>query len=120
MDETTVNIIGMIIAIVIMLIVPLTLIADRADDIAQLSVSTTTAQFVDDVIKTGQITDARYQGFISSLHTSGNTYEIDLEVQILDENISQRVTVNNPYEIGNNKYYSIFTSQIEEKIGGRK
>ena len=117
MEETTITIIGLLIASIILFIVPVILISDISDDISELVVQTATAEFVSDVIKTGEITNNRYQQFISSLQSSGNTYEIDMEVKILDENTSKYVTDANPAEIGNNTYYSIYTSQIEDKIG---
>lgn len=120
MEETTVSVIGLIIAAIIMFIVPIILISDISDDISELVVQTATAEFVSDVIKTGEITSRRYQQFVSSLQSSGNTYEIDMEVKILDENTSKYVTDISPTEIGNNTYYSIYTSQIEEKIGDGK
>lgn len=116
MEETTVSIIGIIIGMIILFIVPMILIADTSDDISELAVQTATAEFVDDVIKTGKITSSRYSEFLSSLESSGNTYEIDIEVKILDENTAKAVTAVNPNQIGNNTYYSLFTSQIEEKI----
>lgn len=109
MEDTTVSIIGIMVAAIIMFLVPLILIADRADDISQLVVQTATAEFVDEVIKNGKITNNQYQNFISRLVSSGNAYEIDMEVKILDENTSKIG--------GNNTYYSIFTSQIEDIIG---
>ena len=109
MEDTTISIIGIIIASILMLVVPLILIADRADDISQLIVQTRTAEFVNEIVKSGKITNDQYQKFLDQLVSSGNTYEIDMEIQILDENTSK---------IGdNNTYYSIFTSQIEEMIG---
>lgn len=115
MEETTVTIIGIIIAAVIMFIVPLILIAETTDDISELVIQNATAEFVDEIIKTGQITSSNYYDFIRSLQSSGNTYEIDMEVKILDENTSKRTT-DADNTIGNNTYYSIFTSQIEQKI----
>lgn len=117
MEETTVSIIGIMIAAVLMFIVPLTLIADRSDDISQLVTQTVTAEFVDEIIKTGKITADDYQNFILSLNTTGNTYEIDMEVKILDENTAKPKTLDSGnIEIGNNRQYSIFTSQIEDKL----
>ena len=109
MEETTVSIIGILIAAVLMFIVPLILIADRTDDISQLLIQTATADFVDEVIKTGKIMDSEYQHFIARLSTSGNTYDVDIELKILDENTTKQGD--------NNKYYSIYTSQIEDIIG---
>ncbi|MBQ2835541.1 MAG: hypothetical protein IJE68_01735 [Clostridia bacterium] len=109
MEDTTVSIIGIIIASIMMFMVPLILIADRSDDIAQLVVQTTTSEFVNEVIKSGKITNDSYQKFVNELTSSGNTYEIDMEIKVLDKNTTK---------IGdNNTYYSIFTSQIEDIMG---
>lgn len=117
MDDTLISIIAIIISAIIMFLSPLVLIADRADDISQLSVQTTTANFVNEVVSSGQITADNYQKFITSLTASGNTYEIDLEVKILDETPSKSATISDARDIGNNSYYSLYTSQIEERIG---
>lgn len=117
MDDTFISIIGMFSAIIIMFISPMVLIADRSDDISQLLVQTATSEFVNEVVRTGKITIDNYQKFVSSLQSSGNTYDIDMEVKILDETTAKIATIDNPSTIGNNTYYSIFTSQIEDKIG---
>ena len=116
MDDTVMTIVGILLAAVIMFVVPLILISDTSDDIAELIVQTATAEFVEDVIKTGQITRSRYNDFFSTLHSSGNTYDIDMEVKILDENTAKIITDADQTLIGNNTYYSLFTSQIEEKL----
>ena len=118
MEDTTVSIIGIVLSAIIMLIVPVVLISDRSDDISQLLIQTTTSEFVNDVITTGKITREKYVEFIQSLQSSGNAYEIDMEVKILDENTSQKVVNQYGHEgkVGNNTYYSIYTSQIEEII----
>ena len=116
MEDTTITVIGIMIAAIIMFVIPLTLIADRADDISQLVIQTATTEFVDQTIKLGKITSDNYQKFLNTLHSSGNSYEIEMEVKILDKNTSKRVT-DIKSTVGTNSYYSIFTSQIEEKIG---
>ena len=75
-----ISIIAIIISSIIMFISPLVLIADRSDDISQLLAQTATTEFVNEVITSGQITTDNYQRFVSSLYSSGNTYEIDMEV----------------------------------------
>ena len=118
MDDTVTSVIAIIAASIIMFIAPLILIADRSDDISQLLVQTATSEFVNEVVKNGKITLDNYQRFISSLQSSGNTYDVNMEVQILDETISKEITKDTRgTDIGNNTYYSIFTSQIEEKLG---
>ena len=117
MDETPISIIAILVSTIIMFIAPLILIADRSDDISQLLAQTATAEFVNEVVTSGKITTDNYQRFVTSLQSSGNTYEIDMEVKILDETTSKVVTQADPTTIGNNSYYSLFTSQIEDKLG---
>ena len=115
MEDTTLSITGIIIAAIIMFIVPLVMIADRNDDISQLLVETYTAEFVDDIIKTGEITNEDYEQYLISLGTSGNSYEVSIELKILDENPARRHT-NLTGGTGENSYYSLFTTQIEEEL----
>ena len=102
MDETPISIIAILVSTIIMFIAPLILIADRSDDISQLLAQTATAEFVNEVVTSGKITTDNYQSFVTSLQSSGNTYEIDMEVKILDETTSKVVTQADPTTIGNN------------------
>ena len=104
MENTAMDVVGILIGSILMFIVPLFLLADRADDVSQLVAQTATSEFVNEVIKSGQIA------------SDGNTYDIDIEVKILDETPSKMITDNDPQKIGNNTYYSLYTSQVEEKI----
>ena len=115
MEDSTISIVGIIIAVILMFIVPLILIADRGDDISQLTVQTLTAQFVDNIVKQGKITNDDYERYLSSLQSSGNTYDVSIEIKILDKNTAQRET-NIDSQVGQNSYYSIFTTQIEERL----
>ena len=116
MEETTISIIGIMLAAILMFIVPLVTIADRNDDISQLTVQTLTADFVDKIIRIGQIRSQDYNEYISRLESSGNTYDVEIEVKILDENPSKMQSDNDKTTVGANSYYSIYTSQIEEQL----
>mgnify|MGYP004550531795 CR=1 FL=1 len=117
MEDTTMDIIGILLGSILLFLTPLFLIADRADDISQLVVQTATAEFINEVIRDGAITSDCYQRFTSDLTSSGNTFDIDLEVKILDKTTAKVITDENPEKTGNNSYYSLYTSQVEEKLG---
>ena len=61
MDETMISIIAIILSSIVMFLSPLILIADRADDISQLSAQTTTAEFINEVVTSGKVTTENYQ-----------------------------------------------------------
>ncbi len=115
MEDTSISIIGIVIATILMFLVPFFLLADRNDDVSQLIAQTATASFVDNILKTGRITLDDYQKLVDDLNNSGVVFEVDMEVKVLDKNVSQLYTKNNNV-IGNNEYYSLYTSQIEDKL----
>ncbi len=115
MEESMSDIIGIFAAVALMFLVPLFLLADRNDDISQLIVNNETSSFVENIIKTGAITSEDYANYIMQLNSSGNAYDVSIEVKILDKNYSQEYT-NQTGELGVNQYYSLYTTQIEDKL----
>ncbi len=115
--ETLTTIVGIFLAAILIFIFPMMSIADRNDDIAQLSVQTSVAEFVNNVRKTGVITEDAYDSLVTKLGSTGNTYDVLMEVQILDENPSKKFENVGDDKIGENIYYSEYTSQIIDKLG---
>ena len=115
--ETLTTIVAIFLAAILIGIFPMMSIADRNDDISQLAVQTSVSDFVDTVRKTGKITKESYSALITNLHSTGNTFEVAMEAQILDENPSKKTTQSGDgTKIGESIYYSIYTSQIERDI----
>jgi len=116
MSDTLITIIAIFLAAVLMFIFPLMSVAERSDEIAQLTVQTATNEFVDSSRATGKITIANYNKLISTLTATGNTYDIEMEVKILDENIGKKSAWIQGTVIGENTYYSVYTTQIADVI----
>ena len=111
----TVIVIG--ITVVLMFVIPLMTMADKADDVAQLTVQSETAEFVDTIRTTGKITFDEYDKFVQTIvNSTGNTYDVNFEVKILDDNQSKKAVQVNRDKIGENYYYGVFDSQIKEKL----
>lgn len=116
MGDSLITIIAIVLAAVLMFIFPLMSVSERNDDIAQLAVQTATIEFIDDVRNTGKITDVNYDKFIQTLAATGNSYEVELEVKKLDENPGKKTAATETNKVGENLYYSVFTSQIEAEL----
>lgn len=116
MSDTLITIIAIFLAAILMFVFPLMTMSDRTDDISQLTVETATTEFADNIRMTGKITEPLYSKFIESIGATGNTYNVELEAKILDENPGKKATQVDTTKIGENVYYSVFTSQIEDKI----
>ncbi len=91
MSDTVITIIAIFSAAVLMFVFPLLSVSERNDDIAELSVNAATSEFVNKVKTSGVITEKSYSNFIQKLNSTGNTYDVDIELKILDENLSTKV-----------------------------
>ena len=120
MSDTLITVIAIALAAVLMFVFPLMTMSDRTDDVSQLAVETTTTDFVDEVRTTGKITPDKYNKFVEELTSTGNTYDIEMEFKILDENPGKKTLTLQSDKIGENAYYSVYTSQIEEVLNNNK
>ena len=116
MSDTVVTVIAIFLAAVLMFIFPLMSTAERTDDISAQAVDTATTEFVDRIRSTGKITQDDYDSFIQTINSTGNAYDVELEVQILDDNPGKKVTEAEMTKVGENYYYSQYTSQILDTI----
>ena len=112
MSDTLVTVIAIFLAAILMFIFPLLSVAERSDDISQLTVHTATTKFVDDSRAIGKITMENYSTLVSTISATGNAYDIEMEVKVLDENIGKKSAWTQGTVIGENVYYSVYTSQI--------
>ena len=96
MSDSLITIVAIFLAAILMFIFPLMSIAERSDDISQLTVQSAVTEFVNTAVSTGKITMEEYQKLVSKIEATGNTYDVEIEGQV----------------IGENNYYSVYTSQI--------
>lgn len=120
MQDTTITIIAIFLAAILMFVFPLMALSDNSDDISKLSVQTATTEFVDNVKKTGKLTEQNYEKFIEQISATGNTYDVELKVQVLDENLGKKASQTATDVIGENEYYTMYTTQVLDAIESNK
>ena len=120
MGDTLMTVIAIFLAVILMFLFPMLSVSERTDDISQLAVQTAVTDFVDNSRAIGKITVANYEKLVSSLNATGNSYDIEFEVKILDENIGKKSAWTSSSVIGENVYYSVYTSQILDVLNGNK
>lgn len=116
MSDTLVTVLAIFLAAILMFIFPMLSVAERSDDISQLTVQTAVTEFVDSSRSVGKITIDGYSKLQSVLATTGNAYDIEMELKVLDENIGKKTAWTQGTVIGENVYYSIYTTQIVEQL----
>lgn len=120
MSETLVTVIAIFLAATLMFVFPMMSLSERNDDIAQLSVQTATSEFVDNVRTSGVVSQKQYSNYLQTLNATGNSFDVEVELKILDENLSSKVGQASSTKIGENVYYSVYTSQIEEVLNSKE
>ena len=116
MSDTLITIVAILLAAILMFIFPLLSMSERGDDISQLSVATATTEFVDNARAVGKITMDDYSELVSTIYATGNSYDVEMEVKVLDENVGKKSAWTEGSVIGENVYYSVYTSQIVESL----
>ena len=116
MSDTLVTVVAILLAAILMFIFPLLAVSEQSDSISQLTVPSATTEFVDNSRAIGKITMDNYTKLVTTVNATGNTYDIELELKILDENIGKKSAWTQGTVIGENVYYSIYTSQIVDYL----
>ena len=117
MDDTLGIIIAIGLVAILMFVFPLMATAERTDDISQLAVQTETTKFVDKVRTTGQLTLEDYDKFYSTIvDETSDSFDIEMTPQILDENSGVKTTQAEITKIGENFYYTEYTTQVLEEL----
>ena len=116
MGDTLITIVAIGLAAVLMFVFPLMTMSDRTDDVSQLTVETATTEFVDNVRTTGKLTMDKYSKFVENISATGNSYDVEMELKVLDENPGKKTTQAEATKIGENVYYSMYTSQILDSL----
>ena len=111
-ESTLMTIVGLFLVTTLMFIVPLMAVSERNNDIAQAAAQTAVADFVNNAANAGAIIPTEYEALLSELNSTGNTFEITIEVQHLDENFGKKNNTTSGNLIGENERYSTFTTEI--------
>lgn len=119
MSDTLITVVAIIVAAGLIFVVPLVTMADRFDTTAQAEVEAIVADFVDEIRSTGKITQTKYDKFIQNLDAQGYVFGTEIEVKNIDENPGKKSIQTERDKIGENVYYSEYTTQILQELSDR-
>lgn len=117
MKDITITIIAIVVAGAVIFLVPLMTFLDRVDNVTQEKVQLIVDEFVAEITNTGKMTRAMYQNLVNELESTGNTYDIEMEFHILDENAGVKTSQANYLKIGENLYLVYTDTQKLPEIG---
>lgn len=120
MGDSLITVVVIVLAAVLMFVFPLLTVSENSDSTAQLSVQNATTEFVENIRSTGKLTQDAYDKYIQTINSTGNTFDVQIEIQVLDENPGVKTTQTDQTKIGENIYYTEYTSQVLSQINGNK
>lgn len=113
MGDSLITIVAIFLAAILMFVFPLAAISEMNDSEVLAMVQSYTTEFVNQVRSKGKITREDYDSYIQKLYATGNSYDVNVEVQIADTNPGKK-TENQ--QIGDTTYYGVYTSQVQEQL----
>ena len=116
MGDSLITIVAIFLAAILMFVFPLMTLAEITDDISSLAVQTATTEFVDGIRTTGQMSLSGYEQYLSDITSTGNSFDVDVLIQQLDENPGVKTTQAEATKIGENLYYNKYTTQVEDEL----
>lgn len=116
MSDTLITVVAIVLAAGLIFVIPLMTMADRVDTTSQAEVEAIVTDFVEEIRTTGKISQEKYNKFLENLNSTGYTFDVEMETKILDENARKKTLQTSSDKIGENVYYSEYTSQIEEEL----
>ncbi|MBR3152960.1 MAG: hypothetical protein IKF52_05110 [Clostridia bacterium] len=116
MDNAFSTILGIGIAGILLIGVPMLAMAERNDDVAQQVVQSVTDDFAYSVVDEGKITEDNYSKYIDELGDTMHTFDVEMEVKHLDENIGNKSSWTSSSVVGENSTISVHTATIEDSL----
>lgn len=113
MGDSLTTIVAIFLAAILMFVFPLSAISEMNDQEALAMVQSYTTEFVDQIRAKGKIAIEDYDAYIQKLNATGNSYDVNIEVQIADSNPGKK-TENQ--QIGDTTYYGVYTTQVQNVL----
>ena len=115
MGDSAITVVAIFLAAILMFVFPLMTMADKKDDVSTLSIQTATTEFTDNIRTTGKVTQENYDNLVLTLAATGNSYDVEMTIQVLDENPAKKSNEAST-TIGDNVYYTMYTTQILDSL----
>ena len=111
--EIVITVVVGVLAAFIFLVYPTLATAEQNEKVSQLAVQQVTSDFVNKAATKGAITSSDFDGFVQQLNATGNTFDVQIEVQHLDTNVGDKTALTSGSLVGSTDTYSTFLSAIQ-------
>lgn len=120
MENNASVILAIFVAAVIMFGYPLITMAGKTDKAAQVAVESSTNQYVDTIRTTGKLKYSDYEAYLKEISATGNSFDVEMELQRLDENASKKAIQSEGTVSSKSTYTTYYTTQILDMLNTNK
>ena len=111
--EVLITVIGIGLAAILMFVFPLAEISQMNDQEVLALVQSYTAEYKNQIVTTAKLTQEGYDAFIQKLNSTGNSYEVEIELHIADSNPGKKT---GSQQVGDTTYYVLYNKQVMEML----
>ena len=116
MENNASVILAIFVAAVIMFGYPLITMAGKTDKAAQVAVESSTNQYVDTIRTTGKLKYSDYEAYLKEISATGNSFDVEMELQRLDENASKKAIQSEGTVSSKSTYTTYYTTHILDML----
>lgn len=121
MSDTLVTIFIGIILLVAVFAVPMIATLNQNEDISESSIKSIVQEFANKEASKGKITLEDYDAFIQKLNATGNSFNVEMEVQPMGDNLGVKGSAGTPVNaVGENIRHSEYTVTIMNELNSEK
>lgn len=85
------------------------------ENTARMDIQTEFTTFVDKIRNTGKITNTDYNELLEQINVNGNTYELSIGIQTLEEYTTNKI-YDEDTQVGENIFYETYTRQVLDSL----
>lgn len=85
------------------------------EDTTRMDIQTEFTTFVDKIRNTGKITNTDYNELLEQINVNGNTYELSIGIQTLEEYTTNKI-YDEDTQVGENIFYETYTGQVLDSL----
>ena len=116
MENNASTILAIVVSAIIMFGYPLITRARKTDRAAQMVVEVATNEYTDKIRKKAIISLEDYNAYLGILASTGNAFDVQFELQRLDENATKKATFLDRTQHTKNIYATYYTTQVMQMM----
>ena len=115
--EVSGTLLAIVVAVILLTIPTLINMANNQDNIEQMEVQAQLDKTINEIANKGEFTKEEYGKFVESI-SNPNTYDVEIEIKRLDENVGKKTIQINSGTIGesSNSYTTEYTAQVMDRL----